>query len=412
MIRRPPRSTLFPYTTLFRSGAEEPTLPVTSALGEALSEKVRSDMLEASAIVRQFPEVVAENLFIEIPEQVERLDAHIGSFEATLQETPEVFKPGGVNLSIDVPLCMVNGLVNEVSMIQPLIGQQRISVHRAASFHVSANLGLHMMLAASGNHICANLAATFQNADDWRFVFGASLSNPATVLIAVHIPCRTADESFVYFDFASAPAEFQDGAVLHRKPDAMEHEPCGLLSDADGASHLIRTDSVFAVGDHPNGDEPLVERKGRILKDSSDLDAELFARMLGLTFPHAASREEADFFASTRGAFDAIGPAARYHEFQAIVGVGEVQDGLLEWLGLFHGVVPHKPNCSTTALLSQVYYCPYEKRSRKSFRMLSYKIIGLKILLAISTQHCIKSADRANCSLRPDAPNCTRLTPS
>src|SRR5260370_9164996 len=27
MIRRPPRSTLFPYTTLFRSGADSPCLP-------------------------------------------------------------------------------------------------------------------------------------------------------------------------------------------------------------------------------------------------------------------------------------------------------------------------------------------------------------------------------------------------
>src|SRR5256885_4092938 len=27
MIRRPPRSTLFPYTTLFRSGAEDPPRP-------------------------------------------------------------------------------------------------------------------------------------------------------------------------------------------------------------------------------------------------------------------------------------------------------------------------------------------------------------------------------------------------
>ena len=28
MIRRPPRSTLFPYTTLFRSGPHQPLLPI------------------------------------------------------------------------------------------------------------------------------------------------------------------------------------------------------------------------------------------------------------------------------------------------------------------------------------------------------------------------------------------------
>src|SRR2546430_8244178 len=31
MIRRPPRSTLFPYTTLFRSPAAQPAAPVTAA---------------------------------------------------------------------------------------------------------------------------------------------------------------------------------------------------------------------------------------------------------------------------------------------------------------------------------------------------------------------------------------------
>src|SRR5215216_295033 len=32
MIRRPPRSTLFPYTTLFRSGADVPAPPVAQAV--------------------------------------------------------------------------------------------------------------------------------------------------------------------------------------------------------------------------------------------------------------------------------------------------------------------------------------------------------------------------------------------
>src|SRR5438876_5912436 len=31
MIRRPPRSTLFPYTTLFRSGARSPAIPTRRA---------------------------------------------------------------------------------------------------------------------------------------------------------------------------------------------------------------------------------------------------------------------------------------------------------------------------------------------------------------------------------------------
>src|SRR2546430_8954726 len=38
MIRRPPRSTLFPYTTLFRSRQQRRFLPATHHRGEALQE--------------------------------------------------------------------------------------------------------------------------------------------------------------------------------------------------------------------------------------------------------------------------------------------------------------------------------------------------------------------------------------
>src|SRR5256885_8496693 len=56
MIRRPPRSTLFPYTTLFRSLGEEPRLLIT---GRAAEEEARAEANRARAgrdEVRQVPE--------------------------------------------------------------------------------------------------------------------------------------------------------------------------------------------------------------------------------------------------------------------------------------------------------------------------------------------------------------------
>src|SRR2546430_11636403 len=52
MIRRPPRSTLFPYTTLFRSVADEPVLQRTEvAEGRALAlNGVPEDMAHARGI--------------------------------------------------------------------------------------------------------------------------------------------------------------------------------------------------------------------------------------------------------------------------------------------------------------------------------------------------------------------------
>src|ERR1051326_7445592 len=45
MIRRPPRSTLFPYTTLFRSAPRSPGSDVPAPLGRALAGKLPVDQV-------------------------------------------------------------------------------------------------------------------------------------------------------------------------------------------------------------------------------------------------------------------------------------------------------------------------------------------------------------------------------
>src|SRR5438552_14183705 len=47
MIRRPPRSTLFPYTTLFRSDARCQTLAAAAAPLEQAAEEAKSAVLDA-----------------------------------------------------------------------------------------------------------------------------------------------------------------------------------------------------------------------------------------------------------------------------------------------------------------------------------------------------------------------------
>jgi hypothetical protein len=168
--------------------------------------------------------------------------------------------------------------------------------------------------------------------------FAASLSNPATVFIGVHEAGSAADEGFVYFDFAPRPTHFQKRASLHGQPDSVKHEPCGLLSDAKSAGYFVGTDAILAVRNQPDSNKPLVEGERGILKDSPDLDGELFPSVWALAFPHPASRQESHIIPATSGALDAARPAPRNHEFQAVVGICEVEDGLLEsfWFGA-HG---------------------------------------------------------------------------
>src|SRR5258708_10820211 len=49
MIRRPPRSTLFPYTTLFRSGVEDDRDIVGPALGDLVDEVARMRAFELAS---------------------------------------------------------------------------------------------------------------------------------------------------------------------------------------------------------------------------------------------------------------------------------------------------------------------------------------------------------------------------
>src|SRR2546427_7443916 len=54
MIRRPPRSTLFPYTTLFRSWSVSPSLAFLAGDVHVL-EEIHLDLLEAVALTRLAP---------------------------------------------------------------------------------------------------------------------------------------------------------------------------------------------------------------------------------------------------------------------------------------------------------------------------------------------------------------------
>jgi len=162
-------------------------------------------VLETKSTVSQFAEVIAKHLLIQIAERVERFNTDICALESALEQAPEVFESVGVNLPINVAFRVVDYLMLEILMLQALIGKKRVSVDRAASFHMAANLGLNDMLAASGNEAGANFATTFENAHHSGFVFGASLGNAALALVSVHEASSAAVESLICFDFGAAP---------------------------------------------------------------------------------------------------------------------------------------------------------------------------------------------------------------
>src|ERR1019366_2086215 len=60
--------------------------------------------------IRQFAPVVAEGLFVKIPEQVERLNADIRAVQLPLYQAPEIFH----RVRVDVPTCVFYGVIYNV----------------------------------------------------------------------------------------------------------------------------------------------------------------------------------------------------------------------------------------------------------------------------------------------------------
>jgi len=235
---------------------------------------------------------------------------------------------------------------------------------------MSADVGLERVLFPIANDSGAEFTATLQNSHDRNLVFGASLSNPALALVGVHESCCAADESLIHFHFAPRAAHWNGRARLHGETDSVQHEPCALLSNSKSAANFVRANTILAVGNQPDCDEPLVERERGIFEDSSNLHAELLASMLVLALPETASGDEANVSSAASWALDTVRPAALDHELEAVVGVGEVQNGLLQSLWLFHGV-SHWSKYPRNALLSQVYYCLCKCSFQRSYGILA-----------------------------------------
>src|ERR1700688_888419 len=216
--------------------------------------------------------VVPKHLFIQVAEQVKRLDADIGSLQSALDQTPKVFESVGVNLSVNVFLGMVNNLVLESLLLKSHVGHERICIDCAASFDMGANVGLQKMFFAIADDSDANLTTAFKNALNGSLVFGASMSNPELAFVGMHVSGEATDESFIHLYFFPASAKLDELLLMQGKANAVHHEPSRLLRNAQSASNFVGTNAVLGIHDEPYRDHPLIHTNRGILKNSSYLD--------------------------------------------------------------------------------------------------------------------------------------------
>ncbi len=152
-------------------------------------------------------------------------------------------------------------------------------------------------------------------------------------LIFVHISSLSADVGFVRFNSAGG---FSRDSFLHRKANALQHEPCCFLGDAETAVKFVRTNPVLAVSGQPHSRKPLVQANGRVLKDRSDLNGKFLFRVGVLAFPQFCVLKKSNFLGTTLRTSDATRPAERDQELQTGLRIAEISNRFKKRFRCFH----------------------------------------------------------------------------
>src|SRR5579871_1165080 len=306
-------------------------------VGKALANNLANQITEAVTILHRLAVIEAKRLFVNVAEQVKRLDAHIGAVQCALKQAPKVLQAVGMDVSDYVGFRMVDNVVDVVSL-KAKVGVQFVREHVTAFLNMLPDVRHERSVLGIGNDFRADLSAAFQHPLD------ANLTNVAPglalhgALLAsfVHVPRLAADVSFVDLNFTAKLAARL--LILHSQPDAVEHKPCSLLGDADSTVEFPGGNTIPVAGDHPHGREPLVQTERGILEDGPKLDAELGFKMPRLALPDATGSDESYVCRATRRAYDSVRPPTRHKIVQAIVGIREVSYCFQECFGLsaFH----------------------------------------------------------------------------
>src|SRR5690242_1691313 len=120
----------------------------------------------------------------------------------------------------------------------------------------------------------ALLAAALDQRDNLHLVLIAART---LALLAVVAPI-----GLVHFDRAAARAEQAGVFAGHGLTDAMRHEPCGLIGDAEHVVNLVRADRLLAGAHQMHGHQPFIERNLAALEHGADSDRKLFPAIAAL----------------------------------------------------------------------------------------------------------------------------------
>jgi hypothetical protein len=155
-------------------------------------------------------------------------------------------------------------------------------------------------------------------------------------LRCMHVPSLAADHSFIDFNFSR---ELAPVLSLMGEPDAMQHEPSGLLTHSESAANLPRRDTVLGIRDEPHCRKPFIQAERAILKNRSNLDGELAFRVVRATLPAEMLFEKTYADAPAGRAFhNAVRPSLGGKKLQTVFRTCKINDCFLKsrWYKGFH----------------------------------------------------------------------------
>jgi hypothetical protein len=119
--------------------------------------------LFASAIV------VTKDLLVKVAVKMEWFDSNVSSAKVALQQAPEVLQPIGMNLSVNVPLGVIDELM-DISRMELVVSVGVIGINLASVLHIGEHFVLEGFTLDIGQNLGANLSSTaVKDADDNSF---------------------------------------------------------------------------------------------------------------------------------------------------------------------------------------------------------------------------------------------------
>ena len=137
---------------------------------------------------------------------MERLDAHVGAMNRSLQQRPEVLAAVSVNLPVDVRFGVIDDAVN-VAVGQILVGAQRVGVDRRAPGHMREDVRLYVPLLPALNDMSLHravpvLSVAIEQSHDSDLSDRSAPLDDALAARSVHVASLPADEGLVNLDLS------------------------------------------------------------------------------------------------------------------------------------------------------------------------------------------------------------------